>query len=57
MHSVFLSAWVDSCFSILMFPGLDSILNIHFVLLRVQRSSINGMLATVLFSSSQPFDH
>lgn len=42
--------------SILMFLGLDSILNIHFVLLRVQ-DSINRMTATVLFSSSQSFDH
>lgn len=39
-------------FSILMFPGPDSILNIHFVLLRVQRSVINGVTGAVLFSSS-----
>lgn len=40
-------------FSILMFPGLDPVLNIHFVLLRVRRRVINGATAAVLFSSSQ----
>lgn len=40
-------------FSILMFPGLEPVLNIRFVLLRVGRRVINGATAGVLISSSQ----